>query len=58
MKFKGFFLSLRRILTAGWFITLLGLTALALLIWFGGPLIAIAGVSRWPVQRPGWLRYW
>ena len=45
MKFKGFFHSLRRILTAGWFITLLGLTALALLIWFGGPLVAIAGVE-------------
>ncbi len=34
---------LKQIITARWFITLAGVIALAILIWFVGPLIAIAG---------------
>jgi len=43
MKGKTALLSVFRQLSSGIFITVLGLTALSLLIWFGGPLLAIAG---------------
>lgn len=39
---RAFFRFLGRILTNRWFLTILGLIAISLLIWFVGPLIAIA----------------
>ncbi|MDP2713480.1 type VI secretion system membrane subunit TssM [Rheinheimera sp.] len=43
MKVKSALQSIVRLLKSSVFITVLGLLALALLIWFGGPLLAIAG---------------
>ncbi|MDX1391267.1 MAG: type VI secretion system membrane subunit TssM, partial [Rheinheimera sp.] len=43
MTFKTALQSILAVLKSGICITVLGLTALALLIWFGGPLLAIAG---------------
>ncbi|WP_445768362.1 type VI secretion system membrane subunit TssM [Rheinheimera sp.] len=43
MTFKAILQSVLRVLKSGVFITVVGLLALALLIWFGGPLLAIAG---------------
>jgi type VI secretion system protein ImpL len=43
MKVKSALQPVMRLFKSSVFITVLGLTALALLIWFGGPLLAIAG---------------
>ena len=43
MKAKAVLQAVLTVLKSGIFITVLGLLALALLIWFGGPLLAIAG---------------
>ena len=43
MKMKSLLQSVLRVLKSSVFITVVGLLALALLIWFGGPLLAIAG---------------
>ncbi|SEA18451.1 type VI secretion system membrane subunit TssM [Alkalimonas amylolytica] len=43
MRLNSFWQTLVRYGRKGWFITLLGLAAVALLIWFGGPMVAIAG---------------
>lgn len=45
MNFKAILSMLLRVIKSSLFITVLGLLALALLIWFGGPLVAIAGVE-------------
>ncbi|MCE9687194.1 type VI secretion system membrane subunit TssM [Shewanella sp. AS16] len=45
MKVKGIMDAILRVIKSALFITLLGVLALALLIWFGGPLVAIAGVE-------------
>lgn len=43
MRLHRFWQTLVRIIRTGWLMKLLGLIAVALLIWFGGPMIAIAG---------------
>ena len=43
MRVKTALKSVFRAMKSGIFITVVGLLALALLIWFGGPLLAIAG---------------
>ena len=45
MKVKSALQPVVRLFKSSVFITVLGLTALALLIWFGGPLLAIAGYA-------------
>jgi type VI secretion system protein ImpL len=47
--------ALGRILTARWFLTLLGTTVLALLVWFIGPLLGFAG--REPLAAAA-VRWW
>ncbi|MGF1717464.1 type VI secretion system membrane subunit TssM [Photobacterium chitinilyticum] len=47
---KGFFKWLGDILCSKWAISLLGLLAISLLIWFGGPLVAVAGSE--PLSSP------
>lgn len=43
MRLKLFWQQVLRVISTTWFVKCLGLLAVALLIWFGGPLIAIAG---------------
>lgn len=47
---NGFFKRVGQILCSKWAVTLLGFMAVSLLIWFGGPLIAVAGSE--PLSSP------
>lgn len=50
MSLKGFAKRSGAALKSRWVVTTIGLLALAILLWFGGPLIAIAGVE--PLASP------
>ncbi|MGF1688527.1 type VI secretion system membrane subunit TssM [Photobacterium japonica] len=42
---KGMFRRIGQVLSSKWAVSLLGLLAISVLIWFGGPLVAIAGAE-------------